>query len=97
MEYSPMISNIINALILSGLGYFIWSALGRVSNKLDTVLKNQENAAIERTALQKDVDHAKEKDRLHSADIVQHSKRIANLEKDNATLLEFKKNQERIK
>lgn len=91
MEYNEILKLVIEFLLIGSLGFLVKFLLGRVSVKLDEVLKNQQNQEVTTAEIKKDVEVLLSKDKETSDNVKTLQKRVGNLEIKVSELVEFKR------
>lgn len=86
--YIPVI---IQSIIVGGVGYLFTNAVTKVNNKLDLVLKNQEDHRVDMTRMEKDVESNKEWSQELRDKVNSHDQKINKLMTDVAGLVAHQK------
>ena len=86
---------IVEAIILGGIGFALWGQNRKLNEKVDKVLKNQEDQRVTLAETIKDVQSNKEWSKKSGEKIEDLEKRVNAIETQVAALEEFKSSQEK--
>lgn len=77
---------VVQALITGAVGFLLYGIMNKVGDKLDTVIKNQEDQRVIIAEIKKDVHSNQEWGKDSKVKIEDHEKRINHLEKTVSAL-----------